>query len=203
MRTTTRTGTTLTEERFNLENLTEDESKTELRFIPADILILKDSLRILDTFTCSNGTVASGVEGLRIVLKRYAYPCRLSDMIPRFGRSVTELSEICTEVTGFIYNTHGYLLRSLNQPWLAPTKLQQYANAVHNRGAALVNCWGVVDGTVRAISCPEQHQRIMFYGHKRIHAIKFQSLVAPNGLIANLHGPVVKKNKLFLFICFV
>lgn len=26
-------------------------------------------------------------------------------------------------------------------------------------------------------------------GHKRVHAIKFQSVVAPNGLIANLYGP--------------
>ena len=29
----------------------------------------------------------------------------------------------------------------------------------------------------------------MYNGHKRIHSIKFQSVVIPNGLIANLHGP--------------
>ena len=29
----------------------------------------------------------------------------------------------------------------------------------------------------------------MYNGHKKIHAIKFQSVVAPNGLIANLYGP--------------
>lgn len=29
----------------------------------------------------------------------------------------------------------------------------------------------------------------MFNGHKRLHSIKFQSVVIPNGLIANLHGP--------------
>ena len=28
------------------------------------------------------------------------------------------------------------------------------------------------------------------HGHKRVHALKFQSVVAPNGLIANLFGPV-------------
>ena len=27
-------------------------------------------------------------------------------------------------------------------------------------------------------------------GHKRVHALKFQSVVVPNGLIANLYGPV-------------
>ena len=33
----------------------------------------------------------------------------------------------------------------------------------------------------------------MYNGHKRVHAIKFQSVVAPNGLIANLYGPVEGK----------
>ena len=36
----------------------------------------------------------------------------------------------------------------------------------------------------------DQHQRVMYNGHKRVHAIKFHSLVLPNGLIANLYGPV-------------
>ena len=31
-------------------------------------------------------------------------------------------------------------------------------------------------------------QRSLYNGHKRVHAIKFQSVVAPNGLIANLYG---------------
>ena len=30
----------------------------------------------------------------------------------------------------------------------------------------------------------------MYNGHKRVHAIKFQSLVLLNGLVANLYGPV-------------
>ena len=31
---------------------------------------------------------------------------------------------------------------------------------------------------------------MLYNGHKRIHALKFQSVVAPNGMIANLYGPV-------------
>ena len=29
-----------------------------------------------------------------------------------------------------------------------------------------------------------------YNGHKRVHALKFQSVVTPNGLIANLYGPM-------------
>ena len=73
---------------------------------------------------------------------------------------------------------------------LNPPTLEMYARLVHDKGAALQNCFGFVDGTVRPIARPDQHQRVMYNGHKRVHAIKFQSLVLPNGLIANLYSPV-------------
>lgn len=123
-------------------------------------------------------------------LKRFAYPCRLSDMIPRFGRSVPEISLILSEVTDHIVGTHGHLLHDLNQPWLQPAKLEHYAQAIHQKGGALDNCWGFIDGTLRQICRPGEHQRIMYNGHKRVHGLKFQSVVAPNGMIANLYGPV-------------
>ena len=34
---------------------------------------------------------------------------------------------------------------------------------------------------------------MLYNGHKRIHAIKFQSIAAPNGMNANLYGPVKGK----------
>ena len=58
------------------------------------------------------------------------------------------------------------------------------------KGAALNNCWGFVDDTVRPICLPQEYQRVVYNGHKRVHALKFQSVVTPNGLIANLFGPV-------------
>ena len=52
-----------------------------------------------------------------------------------------------------------------------------------------VYCFGFIDGTVRPISRPEEDQRLVYNGHKSVHSLKFQSLVIPNGLIANLCGP--------------
>ena len=46
------------------------------------------------------------------------------------------------------------------------------------------------DGTVRPICWPQETQRVVYNGHKRVHAIKFQSVVTPNRIIANLYGPV-------------
>ena len=43
---------------------------------------------------------------------------------------------------------------------LAPDKLEGYAAAVHAKGAALDNCWDFIDGTVRPICRPQEHQRV-------------------------------------------
>ena len=70
---------------------------------------------------------------------------------------------------------------------------QLFADAVHSQGAPLANCWGFIDGTVRPVSRPGKNQRVLYNGHKRVHAVKFQSIAAPNGLIANFYGPVEGK----------
>ena len=126
------------------------------------------------------------------MLKRFSYPCRLSDMISTFGRSVPELSMISNEVTEWMYNVHGHRITEWNHFIMSPNLLQTYSEAIHDKGAALENCFGFVDGTVRPISKPGVNQRAVYNGHKRVHALKFQSLALPNGLIGHLFGPVGK-----------
>ena len=90
----------------------------------------------------------------------------------------------------FIYNQHSYRLRSFNQASLSPANLQTLADVIHDAGPPYTNCWGFVDGTVRPVCRPGTLQRTLYNGHKRAHVIKVQSVVAPNGLIANSYGPV-------------
>ena len=58
--------------------------------------------------------------------------------------------------------------------------MQEYANAIHRAGAALNNCFGFIDGTMRPICRPGHEQRLVYNGHKRVHALKFQSTSLPN-----------------------
>ena len=55
---------------------------------------------------------------------------------------------------------------------------------------ALNNCFGFIDGTAGPIARPGENQRVVYNGHKRVDALKFQSLALPNGMIANMFGPV-------------
>ena len=177
-------------ERFTMEDVSEDESKSEFRFLKGDIYTLVDLFLIPDVLTCYNGITCESVEALCIFLKRFAYPCRYQDLIPRFGRSVPQLCMIANKVMSHLYEHWGHLLTNFQQNWLDPQSLDNFANVIHQYGAPLDNCWGFIDGTVRPISRPGHNQRILYNGHKKIHSIKFQSVVTPNGMIANLYGPV-------------
>lgn len=74
-----------------------------------------------------------------------------------------------------------------------PAALQMYAEAISAKGAALDNCFGFIDDTVKAFSKPGKRQRVMYNEHKRIHGIKSQSVALSNDLIDDMYGPVGKK----------
>ena len=172
-----------------MDDWDEEECKVELRFDKSDLAVQLHALRFPDRFVCSQRTVCSGMEGLCILLKRLSFPCRFTDMVMRFGRNPTELCLIFNHVLDFVYQTHQHRLNSWNQPFLNTPALQQYAQSIHARGAPLQNCFGFVDGTLCKISRPKNNQREVYNGHKRAHALKFQNVVLPNGLIADLNGP--------------
>lgn len=135
--------------RFELNKYTDEECLLNFRFQKVDILHLVVALRLPNKFVCLNGTVAGSIEGLCVLLRRLAYPNRLTDMITMFGRSKTELSMIFNNVVDLVFAQHHSLLTNLNVPWLAPEKLLRMATAVREKGAALDNVWGYTDGTVR------------------------------------------------------
>ena len=134
--------------------------------------------------------VCSGIEGLCILLKRLNYPCRYSDMIHGFARPVPELCMLTNTVLDWVYATHGERLTSWNQPFLSRECLESYARTISEKGAPLTICFGFVDETVRQICRPGKNQQVVYNGHKRVHALKFQAVALCNEIVANLFGPV-------------
>ena len=100
--------------KFDLEDMEDDECKAEFRSHKEDIPVLAEVLGLPETFTCSQGSVTNGIEGLCIMLKRFSYPCRYSDLIPRFGHAVPVMSMICNTVVDFVYNLHGHRITEYN-----------------------------------------------------------------------------------------
>ena len=143
-------------------------------------------MNLPDTFRCPNGVLVKAVEASCIGLKRFTYTCRYADVVQRCGRPVPQLCMIVNLMADYLFNRYGDFLHNRNQAWLSPQSFQMYADAIHIRGAALDNCWGFIDGTVRPICRPKDNQRMVYNGDKRVHALKFQSIVILNGLLVNL-----------------
>ena len=92
-----------------------------------------------------------------------------------------------SNVLDWVYDNHEHRLTSWNQPVLSSRCLEQYVQAIRRKGSPLYHCFGFVDGTVKPISRPEENQRVVYNGHKRIHSLKFQAIAISNGLIANMY----------------
>lgn len=125
-----------------------------------------------------------------MVLKRVAYPCRYSDLTPCFGRPVPVPSMICNCVVDFIFDSHVHRITRWNPQLLDSGSLQMYCDMMFRKGAPLNNCFGFIDGTVRPVCRTGEQHRVLYNGHKRVHALKFQSVVLPSGMIAHMYGPV-------------
>ena len=78
-------------ENFDLASWNHEECIIELRFAMKDLQLLMNYLEIPEKIFCFQGTVRTEIEGLCILLKRLAYPCRYSDMESCFGRNTSSL----------------------------------------------------------------------------------------------------------------
>ena len=125
-------------DQFDLDLLSDDECKSEFRLYKRDLYLLAEVLQIPDQIRCYNRLVVDGIDTLCIFVERFAYPCRYSDMLPRFARPAPQLCMISSQVMDFIYQTHNHRLRSFNQPWLSQATLQNYADVIHGTGAPLL-----------------------------------------------------------------
>ena len=149
-------------EKFDLEKLNDDQCKVTFKFSINHIYDPKETQNIPEEIMCYNNARVDGVEALCAVLKRFACPCRFIDMIQIFARPIPQLSITCNQMTNLIYKNWNHLLSNLNQPWLSRQLLQGFCNTIHQKGAALSNCWGFVNGTVRPISRSNENEKKLY-----------------------------------------
>ena len=83
-----------------------------------------------------------------------------------------------------IDNRSKFLLETIQHPLYNLNDLAE----ITARQCPLTSCIGFVDGTVRPMCRPSRFQEMVFNGHKRKHALKYQSIMLVNGMMI-LHGP--------------
>lgn len=114
-------------------------------------------------------------------------------MIQRLIKPVPVFSMVMNILIDHIYAIHGRRLTQWNLDILSPDHLEMYTAAIMSRGSPVDNCFGFVDGSIWPITRPGENEQIVHNGDRSVHAIKFQSIVLPSGLIGNMYGPVGEK----------
>jgi len=148
-----------------------------------------DALEIPDTIITEHRSVFSGLEALALTCAHFSSAGDLFQLSKEYNRSQGAISEIVNWVSTYIDSTWEHLLDFDHDHLLSPLNLQQYANAIHRAGAPLKGVWGFIDCTIRRISRPTLWQCQAYNGHKRVHALKFQAIMLPNGMFGHLFGP--------------
>lgn len=123
------------------------------------------------------------------MLRRLAYPIRLSDVELQFGWERTRFSRITHLTALFIWKRWKHLLR-FDSTRLTPHKLAFFARKIHEKGAPLDVVAALIDGTLQKNARPIHNQRLVFNGWKRFHCLKYHFLLTPDGMIIHVYGPV-------------
>lgn len=159
------------------------------RFSRAEVQLLGDVLDLPEWVIVDNGVKEHRVTAFAMLLRRLAYPVRLSDLELTFGWERSRFSRISNATADLIYHRWHHLLR-FDADCLTPAKLKQYAEAISAKGAPAKIVWGFIDGTLRKTARPVRNQHIIYNGWKRIHSLKWHSILTPDGLHSHIFGPV-------------
>ena len=148
-------------------------------------------------------TVVSGQICLLMVLFRFAFPTTMNKLECVFGYPYSTCSKIVNYGLSLLYAKFGGRLERFDVD-LVLARLHEYQDAIRVKSNGAVHtCFGFIDGTLHQICRPSMTrrripgirnrnniQRAAYSGHKRHHGLKFQSVVLPDGMIAQMFGPV-------------
>lgn len=125
-------------------------------------------------------------EALCMMCMKYAWPTRLGSMVEMFGASVSRMSRIISALRRCL---HAMFSPALNHPSLLSLAQLETFEAAIQRKSGCSRIFGFIDGTVRPIPKPKHLQSAVYNGKDKVHALKYQSLVTPDGMLQQLAGP--------------
>lgn len=135
-----------------------------------------------------------------IFLRRMATVTTFRGLRKELRREPNELCMVFNFMVDWMIDNHGWLIEGDLRRW--GTELTNWSRAVESRtGPYDHDHYGYIvmfiDGTCRRISRPTSGrsafydlQRLFWSGYKKYHNINFSVIVAPNGLVIDICGPV-------------
>lgn len=178
---------------FNFNAYTSACCLSHFSLTKLDIEVLLPYFNWNKSSTSCNHYTAPATTVLCIILARLTTPNRLRDLETTFGLHSSQLSEMFWEGLEHLWDRYGHLTSSAIYSAFMRAHASRYARVVEENSNCLDNVVGFIDGTVIGVSRPKinEQQRVLYNGHKRKHALKFQAVTSPDGLLLHACGPKV------------
>lgn len=156
---------------------------TEFGFTLAELPDVIQALAPPPGFRTVGGHVFSGEEGVLLLLRRFRSTDPLMNLTKSCGRSISAISEAVQYMVEHIVTTFPHLVDERSFSSWAP-HFANFAAAFRAKGLPIDSLVGFIDGKLWPVCRPGRYQRVLYSGHKRIHGLKTQGLVFPNGVCA-------------------
>ena len=140
-------------------------------------------------FRTHSGAVFTGEEGVLLLLRRFRSTGPLMDLTKEVSRTTPQISEAVRFMVEHVHQHFPYLIdvRSFTA-W--EQRFDDFAEAFVAKGSPIDNLCAFIDGKLQPVCRPGRYQHVLYSGHRRIHGLKTQGLVFPNGIQPFPYGPI-------------
>ena len=162
----------------------------DFRFSKSDVEIILDVFVNVAKLPSEIVSYAGDKASLRIAFlcmcMKYAWPTRLGKICQIFGKGASWISRIVKTLRQLLFSKFHHKMR--HPSIISFDKLQEFTAAVARKSGITV-CFGFLDGTVRPVCKPSEAQAEFYTGKDRLHALKYQIVSTPDGMIQHIDGP--------------
>ena len=162
---------------------------TKFRFRLNDLARVVAALEVPHEFSTAGNHHFTGEEAVLLLLWRFRSSDGANSFTLETGRSEAAISECVQYMVEHIHARFPHLIdeRSFTA-W--SSKFAEFAAAFRRWGVPVPNLIAFLDGKLWPVCRPGRWQRVLFSGHKRIHGLKTQGAVFPNGIQPYPYGAV-------------
>jgi len=154
-------------------------------FKPMELLVIfLARMASINTWSALQGWLG----GKSVTAYKLAFAFVLDHIYGHFKHTVSDVNRWARDARRFsIAIQQAGVSRKLRMPHAS---ILAYACYVPCAGAPASMCIGFIDGTFRSCARPSVGQEYVYSGYYKSHGLKFQSVIAPNGMIIDFYGPV-------------
>ena len=122
--------------------------------------------------------------------RKLATPVRVWDFAGEFNRSVGGISGIFNDFITRMYEKWSERILQVDFGRIR-TCVESLAGLFVGAGSPLPRVWGLIDGTLRHTCRPVIYEEVIYNGKDRVHGLKFQGVLTPDGIMVEFSGPYV------------